>query len=265
MLALSQHKTMTAAARSLRLNTGTVSRRLQRFTEETGKTLFVRRGNEWEPTATALPLIKASEQLDQNLSTDSPSEIVNSDEPRILRVSADWEVKSDVIMPNLSRLLLGNPKIAVRFLGQDTSIALGETDLSIGFVEPIAGRLIRAKLGALTYKPYMHRRWKDGPQGYILYNTVQRPVTNGVLKMQKIFGHPKLFTNGLISAIPLLEEMPLTMCLPTRLAARHEDLIELPIEAEPSIFPIWASFHESRRLDPDVRFAIDFVRNCFDA
>ena len=49
-LALERYQTMTAAARALGTNTATVSRRIERLTEEAGEPLFLRDNTQWRAT-----------------------------------------------------------------------------------------------------------------------------------------------------------------------------------------------------------------------
>lgn len=264
VLALSQHKTMTAAAKSLGMNTGTVSRRLERFTQEVGKTLFVRRGNDWEPTSTALPMIRAADHLKSELNREPDFGEAGSDVQRVLRISVDPEVMAEAISPNLANLLRENPKLSVDFLAQEASVALGEADLAVGFREPVAGRLVRAKLGVMEYRAFMHSRWNEEPQGYIEYIATERAPSNCIASMKSVFGRPKMATKDVHSAIKLMSDYPMAMCLPTRLGNAHADLAVMPMDFDASRFPVWASFHESRRLDPDVRLALEFARGCFN-
>ena len=59
ILALSRHRTMSAAAQALHTNVATVSRRIERANQDFGTPLFVKDQNGWLPTQAALPLLRA--------------------------------------------------------------------------------------------------------------------------------------------------------------------------------------------------------------
>lgn len=263
VLALSRYRTMTAAAKSLDLNTGTVSRRLEKFTEEVGKTLFIRRGNDWEPTPTALPMIRAAEQFDTNVSAKNFVDAAEVKSETFLRLSADPEIMADAIAPNLSKFLSSNPSTKLDLVEVEMSVALGDSDLSISFREPMAGRLVRSKIGEIRYNSFYNRKWQGGPKGYIEYVSEDRRPTNCNVAMREQFGSATVTTRGLNCAMGVLNELPLAMCMPCRFAGLFPDLVPVDGNIPCTRFSVWAAFHESRRLDPDVRLALDFIRNCF--
>lgn len=264
MLELSNHGTMTATAKALGVNTATVSRRLERLTEEFGSTLFVRRGLEWQPTQVALPLIQLAELMSQSIQPVQAAAGEGSQEHKILRVHVWWQVLVDVVGHQVGRFLKQNKKVVLDLVVEDLSVALGEVDLKVSFEEPVSGRLVRQQVGEIGYNIFVHKDWHGKVEGYIGLSGVGSDVMPCIAELQSDFLRPRLVTQCTSYAIDVLHTMPLAMCLPTRLARRYPDLVLYHSHCETQFVPVWASFHESRRLDPDVRLALGFIKGCFE-
>ena len=264
LLALQRHRTMTAAAKSLEMNTGTVSRRLERITEEVGKTLFVRRGYDWEATDTAVPLIRAAERMDESVVDQHRGLNAHVGGVRRLRMSINLQIMCDVFSRNIGRFLAEYPDICIDVFNEEMSVALGQVDLQLSFSEPSSGRLVRSQVGTVGYFSYVHETWSTNPKGYIELANDEGRQTPCSTFMEEMFEEPRFTTSCLSEAVDLLNDMPLVVCLPTRFARRQPGLRPWKPGFPINEFPVWAVYHESRRLDPDIRLALDFVRSCFD-
>ena len=67
-LALKRYQTMTASARALGNNTATVSRRIDRLTEEAGESLFLRNNTQWRATDIGRELAQISLRIEDRIS-----------------------------------------------------------------------------------------------------------------------------------------------------------------------------------------------------
>lgn len=67
-LALKRYQTMTAAARALGTNTATVSRRIDRLTEEAGESLFLRNNTQWRATDIGRELAQIALRIEDRIS-----------------------------------------------------------------------------------------------------------------------------------------------------------------------------------------------------
>ena len=67
-LALERYQTMTAAARALGTNTATVSRRIDRLTEEAGEPLFLRDNTQWRATGMGRELAQIALRIEDRIS-----------------------------------------------------------------------------------------------------------------------------------------------------------------------------------------------------
>ena len=67
-LALERYQTMTAAARALGTNTATVSRRIDRLTEEAGEPLILRDHTHWRATDMGRELAQIALRIEDRIS-----------------------------------------------------------------------------------------------------------------------------------------------------------------------------------------------------
>jgi DNA-binding transcriptional LysR family regulator len=67
-LALERYQTMTAAARAVGTNTATVSRRIDRLTEEAGEPLFLRDNTQWRATDMGRELAQIALRIEDRIS-----------------------------------------------------------------------------------------------------------------------------------------------------------------------------------------------------
>ena len=66
-LALDEFRTMTAAAKALGTNTATVSRRIERLTEEAGQPLFIRQNCHWMATKLGQEFSAMARRIDERI------------------------------------------------------------------------------------------------------------------------------------------------------------------------------------------------------
>lgn len=265
LLALHRHKTMTEAAKSLNLNTTTVSRRLDRLAEEIGTTLFVRRGALWEPTAAGLDLASLAENVFFLIQGFEDSDRCLLPANRTLQLSVNQQISCDVIANNLQWFLDENPSISIQLHHEKRSVAFGDADVHLGFEEPESGRSVRALMGSVQYAVYANSKFVDRISGYVHLDTTGRSESPCVDRLKIEFQSPRFVTGQVSEGVALANRLPLAICLPTRFAERQGDLVRVRPRVAPLVCPVWATYHESRRLDPNVRTLLDFLKVCFAA
>ncbi len=263
LLALHRHKTMTEAAKSLQLNTTTVSRRLERLTDEIGTTLFVRRGSTWTATPAGQDLINVTESV---FFLIQGADVFDANYPptnRTLQLSVNKQILCDVISNNLERFLGENPNISIHLHEEKRSVAFGDADVHLGFEEPVSGRSIRTLLGTVKYAVYAKSEFADRVSGYVQLDPNGRRESPCVDRLRIEFQTPRLVTSHVSEGVSIASKLPLAICLPTRYAERQPGFVRIRPNEQPVDFPVWATYHESRRLDPNVRILIDFLKECF--
>lgn len=264
MLALSRYGTMTAAARSLDMSTATVSRRLERCTEQAGRTLFVRRGNTLVATPAAEGFLALAEAVAEGFHADGKLPPTEELGIRVLRASMPLDLCMDTVSAHIPNFLRENPRLTLDIIHEEKSIAFGEVDIRVSYNEPLEGRLVRLRLGAVGFRNYIGKADAEVADGWVEILSSDRKSTEMGQAMRNQFGPPRFMTTSISCAIRLVQEMPFSVTLPTRLAANYPELTPSTLEADTRYLSVWAAYHESRRLDQDVRLSLSFLKNCFD-
>ena len=132
-LALERYQTMTAAARALDTNTATVSRRIDRLTEEAGEPLFLRDNTQWRATDMGRELAQIAPRIEDRISR-AATETMEQQKAQILRINAN------------------EATLNLTLSSRQASLAYGETDIILTHVAPTEGRIIRKKVGDLCLR-----------------------------------------------------------------------------------------------------------------
>ena len=264
MLAISRYGTMSSAAASLGMSTATISRRLEKCAEELGQTLFIRRGTRWEPTPAALVFIKLAEVVVDSFPSDIEVEPPDPFEERVIRASMPLDICMDTLAPQAASFLMETPGLTLDIFHETKSVAFGEVDVRVSYAEPKEGRLVRLRLGEIGYNSYVSTRLAGDPTGWVEVVDSERKSMAVGQNLMDLFGQPRLRNVSLACAINIVHEMPLVINLPTRLASSQADLTVWPLHNQTTYYPVWATYHESRRLDPDVRLMLSYLIDCFE-
>ncbi|WP_375281309.1 LysR family transcriptional regulator [Pseudooctadecabacter sp.] len=263
-LALHRHKSMLDAAKSMKENVATVSRRIERLTEDMGETLFVRRGPSWEPTGIGKEIIDLAREVENRLGEMTNFSQSSLPDDSVIRMSV-----SIAVLQTYFSHCLENPDFkaygSIDISYHPLSLAYAETDLAVGYTRPENGHFVCAKLGHFDVYPYIvPEACGDAPSEWIdiIYDDHKiAPETFGL--GDHLPALPQLRIDGLNLTLDILRKRPAVAFLPDSFAADHPDLRKLDMDCSAYTLPIWLSYHQSRKLDPIVRKGVEFVRACF--
>lgn len=254
-LALARHKTMAAAAISLDANVATVSRRIARLTEDFGETLFVKSGHAWTTTPSGARLVAFAEAFSDNLrEIDRPARV---EQGTTVRIGCELPLIQTFFVNGTAAFLAERPDINIE-LRLPGSLALGEVDLVIGATEPVEGSLVRQKVANVACDVYAGEAFSNRVEGWIY-------ISYGVSIGQQDFfarllsAKPRLRLDGMNLAADAMKCLPLAAVLPDHYAAQHSALLRVEHASEIRDIGVWMSFHASRKRDPVIRLAKEFV------
>jgi DNA-binding transcriptional LysR family regulator len=175
-LALCRSRTVGAAARSIGVDTSTVSRRLNALELELGTTLFDRGREGTVPTAAAEDLLPIAEEIEAGmLRFTTAAEGLERAVAGIVRLTCPPDVAQVVVVPLLKELFARHPALQVAIDPGETVLDLTrrEADIALRTVRPVRGDLIVTKLadarwvlaGAPTFAKSLGtlRAWSDAP------------------------------------------------------------------------------------------------------
>ena len=264
LLALSKAGTMKGAAQLLGTNIGTVSRRIDRLSTTLGTEAFIRTADGWKPSATGLRLAEIAQEFDGALKAalnDGPGK---AEDPVEMLIGCPPIVRSLVLFPGIRKQQALLTNIRLSFTDRIFREGLGENDLVIKLGPPNQGRVVGRRAGAIAYRLYGFREDRAGNEWVGLderHDTF--PMMRICLEVMK--RGPSLRVEGFSALYELMQATRLPGPLPDPLAACDPELVPLDPATEPHVADYWVFYHESRRNDPVMRRAVDWVLACFSS
>ncbi|MFO0609984.1 MAG: LysR family transcriptional regulator [Polyangiales bacterium] len=154
LLAVARARTLTAAARALRVSQPTVSRRLAALEHAFGARLFLRGAEGYALTAAGRRLLDAVEPLAQQLERVERSGVEEASAVAgVVRVAVTEMTAVHLVDDALGPLLAAHPALTVDLVAdnQASDLARGEADLAVRLLRPDAADLVRRRLGAMRF------------------------------------------------------------------------------------------------------------------
>jgi len=258
-LALDEFRTMTAAAKALGTNTATVSRRIERLTEEAGQPLFTRQNCQWMATTLGQELSAVARRIEERLHAAEINASILEDNYK-LHITAPQFIIEACLLPEADQLLTTYPQMEMKLASTHASLAFGETDLILSFSKPEEGRIFRFRIGQLRCGFYHAARFNSNLQGWINVDSETGPhlkLEDGIAPLNQ---SPRLTVSNLLNAHQLIRTMPLLAYLPCSFADSKPDLM-LFEPAGKNQNEIWASYHYTRKKDPVLKLARDWIES----
>lgn len=256
-LALSRHKTMNTAARALDTNPATVSRRIQRVSDDYNQPLFTKDGSEWCTTELGEEVVQLAETLEESmgiLDDYSRPEDTNG----TIRISCSLQVLQSNLNTNWGPFLLENPSLNISFSLAHLSLAYGEVDMTVTTRRPEEGRILRKKVGELKFHAYCNEKYENELTGWIQLVSQQDDMIDQS-QLENLFNAPaRLKLEGLNLGYKTIRNAPFAIFLPTMYVQHTDYLVMLP-NIDPIVQEIWVSYHYTRKGDPWIRKLIDRI------
>lgn len=264
LVALSKTGTMTAAAKLLGTNTATVSRRIERLSETLGVPAFVKTADGWRPSEAVRELIDVALNFDGQLKATLNSQASGLDGEIVpLTLGASPIISTLMLFPGLDPETNPLPGVQLNITDRLDREGLGQNDLVVQFGRPDQGRIVARKAGDLSFRPY---RFRDADPNGDWISLNHAPSRSCILRSaHDLFGkEPKIRVDHFMALYTLMQATGLAGPLPDLLAKRSPDLVPVCASAAPVTLDCWLFYHESRRSDPGMRRAVDWVIRCFE-
>lgn len=174
ILAAARAGTLSAAARTLRVNETTVSRRIARAETVLGSTLFERRDGTLHPTERGQRVIEHAERVDLEVARLKGS-ATGADAAAIgeVRVTSIPLVINRILVPALDRLTNAHPGLRLQLVAEPRNLSLSrrEADIALRFSKPDKEQsVIARRLAHIDYAVYGSSRKRKGSQPWITYD-----------------------------------------------------------------------------------------------
>ncbi|WGH78485.1 LysR family transcriptional regulator [Jannaschia ovalis] len=258
VLAVQRHGTMSAAARFLTTNVATVSRRIDRITQELGRPLFEKRGKSLVGTPAARRLADLAEAIDQRLRAElAQLHSGATAAPVTLEIAAPPAVHTHYILPRIGDLMATLPSVSLTLTDKAFAQGLGEADLQIRLGRPEGGRLRARKFRDVPFRVY-HR--KDRPLNGDWVTLTHRYPGSDILRSiyPEARAEPRLRVEDLRLVHRMVQETGLAGFLPGFLIEPGDGLVAAELPDNLRVFELWIAYHETRHGDPLLRSVVDW-------
>lgn len=155
--ALIDDGSLSAAARSLRVEHATVARRIAALEECMGVKLVDRRRGRYVLTAEGERIANHARRMQaEAMDIERALRLGRDDADTELSVSAPPLLVTHVVAPHLPVLRQSHPRLRLRLIGETRNVSLtrGEADIVLRLTRPSDTTLVARRIGVITYKLY---------------------------------------------------------------------------------------------------------------
>lgn len=258
VLAMKRHGTMSAAARHLNTNVATVSRRLDRMSQELRVPLFEKRGAGFVATRAAEDLALVAETLEQTLRRQiADIRAADGAERVLLEISAPPAVHKRFLLPRTGELASQLPHVMLTLTDKIISQGLGGADIQVRIGRPEGGRLKARKFRDYALRVY-HRR--DRPLDDEWIGMARRLDDADALRdLHPGAGvQPRYRVDTMPMALDLAVQTGLAALLPDFIVQPEHNLMTAEIANNAVPGELWLAYHETRHGDSTLRAVVDW-------
>ena len=258
VLAMKRHGTMSAAARYLDTNVATVSRRIERMSQELGLPLFEKRGGVFVPTETADRLALVAEEFDHRLRTEiSNVHLGRGDNAVPMEIAAPPAVHHEFVLPRTAELAEYLPQVLLTLTDKVFAQGLGEADIQIRIGRPEGGRLKARKFRDYSLRVYhgrnhvMNGEWVGLSQRY--------PDADLLRDIYKDAKHlPRYRVEEMPMVLEMVRSTGLPGLLPDFMVKDSDNLVLADLRDNDLPGELWLTYHETRHGDSTLRAVVDW-------
>jgi DNA-binding transcriptional LysR family regulator len=271
-LAVAEHGSLSAAARALRASQPTLGRQIRSIEEQLGVELFQRTDKGFALTAigeTLLPSAKEMRRAVHAIELGAAGKADSGEGP--VRVSASVVLATYHLPSIVAELRRAAPRIAIELVPSDetTSLHFREADIAVRMYRPtqldlVTQHLGELRLGAFASKSYAERRGLPAtPQALFEHDVIGFDRETAILDGFRSAGFPverdffKVRCDNQVAYWELVRAGCGIGFGQRSVAARHPELIEVPLDLGLPRLPLWLTAHEAVRHAPRVRLVWD--------
>lgn len=264
-VALARYGSMSKAARHLRTNTATVSRRIRRLNEAANAVLFRKSGSEWELTSEGRRLFEMAASFSDELQSFNAATANLQQSHQIIRVSGLEFLINEVLSKTLPDFCEQHGNVTLELTANDNkvSLAYGEADIALRLTRPTEGRLVARRIANIRMGVFATADTKNQDWIGLPFDLDWTPeMKNGL----SFFGcEPTLRLASFRSIYCAMRETGRPGILPEIMSQTADDLVPLQPQREMRLRELWLLFHESRKEDAVLRSTTKWLEESFAA
>ncbi len=268
----SQEKSLSAAARQLKVDHATVARRIAALEEALHLKLVERRPRAYflTPDGERIAEFGARMELEsfgvQRTATAGQSSISGE-----VNVSAPPAMAASLIAPYLSELRDQYPDLHIRLNGDTRNVSLmrREADIAIRLSRPVDSELVVRKLATVTFLLYASPAYlethDDKARAFIAYDASMDDTPQQTWLQSQAGSQPIVMrSNDLIIQAAAAAAGVGIAVLPHFLGERDQRLVRLPHTGVAPEREVWIAVHSDLRHAPRIQAVMAFLAKCFE-
>ena len=261
LLALSEHTSLKNAAKFLKTDPTTVSRRIKRISEDTRKTLVTRQPNgEWVLTKDGRAFAAIANRCNVEIGIlEGP---VQKTSQNVTITTTDF-LADHILAPQVSNVLSDQSDLIVDIDShyQNVSLAYGEADLAIRLARPTSGKIVASKLADIEMDLFskngkMTKRWVGLPAKFDHHPEMK-------MCFEFFDCPPALRVSNFDNIRKIAVEQDLACMGPKFMMSEWGGLKSINHFSPPINREVWSIFHETRKHDEALMRVRRWVKDCF--
>lgn len=266
-----REKSLSAAARQLKVDHATIARRINALETSLNLKLVDRRPRSYLLTDNGKHIAALGAKMeDEAFAVGRAAMAGQLDLTGEVSVSAPPTMANALIAPHLGKLRRQYPGIHIRLIGETriASLLHRESDIAVRMFQPTENNLVARKVGSMSFSMYASIDYLSttAPENYT-FIAFDRSMENIIQqKWLKEFANTRpivLRTFDLETQRIAAMQGVGVAALPYYVANREPGLKLLDIESNMLINDIWLVVHNDLRHVPAVRAVLDFLVECF--
>lgn len=272
-LAISRNRSLSGAARTLRVDHATVGRRIAAFEEQLGSKLFDRTPDGFALTAAGQAILSQCEEMESGAA--AVDRLVAGHDARLsglVRVATTEGLADVIIVPALAKLATAHPQLQVEVMAdlRPLNIARRQADVAVRFSRPTDADLVCRKLGDCGLASYASR-------AYLAAHGVPERSTGlaGHVSVSYL-GAPSWFSEALAGArVALFSNSPFVQMsavaagigigvMPCFFGDDRPEFQRLSFAEPPLLRPVWMVVHRDLRRVARIRLVANAIAEAFE-
>ena len=266
-----REKSLSAAARHLKVDHATIARRIATLESSLNLKLVDRRPRSYVLTDNGQRIATLGAKMeDQAFGIGRAAMAGQLDLTGEVSISAPPTMANALIAPHLGKFRQQFPGIYIRLIGETrvSSLLHRESDIAVRMVQPTENNLVARKIGTMSFSMYAspHYLAATSPENYTfiafdrsMENLVQQQWLKAFAANRPIVLRTYDLETQRIAAVQGLG----IAALPYYVANRKPSLQRLDIDSNMLTNDVWLVVHDDLRNVPAVRAVMGFLAECF--
>lgn len=266
-----REKSLSAAARQLKVDHATIARRIAALELALNLKLVDRRPRSYELTDNGRRIAALGAKMeDEAFAVGRAAMAGQLGLTGEVSISAPPTMANTLIAPHIGRLRQKLPGIHIRLLGETrvASLLHRECDIAVRMIRPTESNLVARKIGSVTFSMYATPAYlaNTSPENYTfiafdknLENLTHQQWLRNYAENRPIVLRTYDLESQRIAAVAGVG----IAVLPNYVAEREPELVRLEVDSSMLANDLWLVVHNDLRHTPAVRAVMDFLVDCF--